>query len=257
MRYSHLASAALVFCALAPMAAFAQPAPMAGGAPPSGPAPADADDAQPSVTVVNGLVIHHTPVDPPNESNVDYFWRKSDEAFHAGDYPRAVQLHRAIVALDPSDIDSYGVAAWLLWSMGKTQDADDFLAVGLKANPKNSDMWDTAAQQYDLEKELSNAADGYAKAVAMADPKLCNDNDMLRRRYAHALEHNGHLPEAQGVWEGLVKDYPADGVVARNLDRVKREIAAGATRTDALGTGVTTPVPAPAAPISAPAMTTQ
>ena len=254
MRFPHFATATLALCALAPLAAFAQPASIAGGAPASGSAPADAEDGQPAVTVVNGLVIHHTPVDPPNESNVDYFWRKSDEAFHAGDYPRAVQLHRAIVALDPSDVDSYGVAAWLLWSMGKTQDADNFLGVGLKANPKNSDMWDTAAQQYDLEKELPAAEDAYTKAVALGDPKLCNDNDMLRRRLAHALEHNGHLPEAQGVWEGLVKDYPADPVAAHNLDRVKREIAAGATRTDALGAGVTS---APPAPATAPIATTQ
>src|SRR5687768_13429347 len=58
------------------------------------------------------------PIDPRNESNLDYFWRKSDDAFHAGDYERAVACHRAIVALDPADIESYGVASWLLWSMG-------------------------------------------------------------------------------------------------------------------------------------------
>lgn len=248
MRFPHFASASLVLCALAPLTAFAQPAAGAGGTPPAGSAPAEVGDTTPSVTVVNGLIIHHTPVDPPDESNVDYFWRKSDEAFHSGDYPRAIQLHRAIVVLDPADVDSYGVGAWLLWSMGKTQDADAFLAEGLKANPKDSDMWDTAAQQYDLEKEVAAAEDGYAKAVGFADPKLSNDNSMLRRRYAHALEHNGHLPQAQGVWEALVKDYPTDPVIAHNLDRVRREIAAGATRTDALGSGATgaPPVPAPA-----------
>src|SRR5690606_5520562 len=50
---------------------------------------------------------------PSEETTLDYFWRKSDEAFHAGDYPRAIDLHKAIVALDPGDIESYSVAAWL------------------------------------------------------------------------------------------------------------------------------------------------
>ena len=79
---------------------------------------------------------HSKPVDEKNESNVDYFWRKSDEAFHAGDYPRAIQLHRAIVALDPQDTESFSVGAWLMWSLGNKDEATTFLEQGLKANPR-------------------------------------------------------------------------------------------------------------------------
>ncbi|HEX8833811.1 MAG TPA: tetratricopeptide repeat protein, partial [Abditibacteriaceae bacterium] len=70
-----------------------------------------------------------------NETNTSYFWRKSDEAFHAGDYPRAIGLHKAIVALDPADVESYGVAAWLMWSMGSGDEAVAHIKRGLAANP--------------------------------------------------------------------------------------------------------------------------
>src|SRR5215216_253999 len=81
-------------------------------------------------------------------SNSDYFLARSDEAFHLGDYERAVQLHRARVAIDPEAIDSWGAAAWLLWSMGRGDEAAEFIERGLKVNPDNWEMWNEAGQHY-------------------------------------------------------------------------------------------------------------
>ncbi|MBW3637707.1 MAG: tetratricopeptide repeat protein, partial [Armatimonadetes bacterium] len=69
------------------------------------------------------------------ETAVDKLWRESDVACHAGDYARAVALHRQIVALEPDDVESYSVALWLLWSMEKPAEAVQFIEKGLKANP--------------------------------------------------------------------------------------------------------------------------
>lgn len=163
--------------------------------------------------------VHQEAAPAKDESPVDYFWRKSDEAFHAGDYPRAVGLHRAIVALDPSDVESYSVGAWLLWSLGKPDEAVQFLQVGLKANPKDPEMWDAAAQHYDLQKRFTDSESAYAKAVELSGKDA---PQLLRRRYAHAAEHAGDWNKSVEIWRALVADYPDEAVNKNNLARVEK-----------------------------------
>jgi tetratricopeptide (TPR) repeat protein len=169
--------------------------------------------------------VHREAVPAKDETPVDYFWRKSDEAFHAGDYPRAIGLHRAIVALDPTQVESYGVGSWLLWSMGKPEEALQFLQIGLKANPQDSEMWEAAAQQYNLQKRFTDSRDAYAKAVELAGKDA---PQMLRRRYAHAAEHAGDWNKSAEIWRGLVADFPNDVVNKNNLARVEKGPPAGA-----------------------------
>ena len=207
----------LLLCALlaAPLCSHAAPVAdksAASSAPPAMQAGHDDDDGHDHGDNVKG-----------NEGSlVDYFWRRSDAAFHAGDYPRAIELHRAIVALDPSDTESYGVGAWLLWSLDKKDEADAFIAKGLKHNPDNSEMWNVAAQQYGLEKEFASERDAYAKSVSLAGKDA---DQMLRRRYAHASEHAGDLGGSAQIWRGLVADFPNEAVNKSNLARVEAELA--------------------------------
>lgn len=159
--------------------------------------------------------------DPRDETLVDYLWRKSDVAFHAGDYERAVGIHRAIVIVDPTDVESYSVGSWLLWSMGKGPDAMAFIKQGLDANPKDYEMWDAAGQHYDLQKKLLEAKAAYGQSVQLAGKDA---PELLRRRYAHACEHAGDLEGSLDVWKKLVADYPNDAVDKNNMARVQRAI---------------------------------
>lgn len=153
-----------------------------------------------------------------DETLADYFWRKSDAAFHAGDYERAVGLHKAIVAADPTDVESYGVAAWLMWSMGRVDDSNAHIEQGLRANPQESEMWDAAGQHYDLQKKHALARDSYQKAIELAGPRAAM---MLRRRLAHASEHAGDYALSIRTWQQLVRDFPDDAVNKNNLARVE------------------------------------
>ena len=162
--------------------------------------------------------------DLANESMVDYFWRKSDVAFHAGDYPRAINLHKAIVILAPDEVDSYGAGAWLMWSLGNSKEALDFIDQGLKANPSDPEMWNTAAEQYDLMKKFKDAQGAYGKAIALSGKSA---PELLRRCYAHAAEHAGDLSASLDTWTALVKDYPNDAVDKNNLARVQALIKSG------------------------------
>lgn len=164
---------------------------------------------------------------PADETQVDQFWRLSDEAFHDGDYPRAISFHKAIVLLDPHDTESYGNAAWLMWSLGQKDQALAHIARGLKANPTDSEMWDVAGQQYDLQKKETpalavKAKDAFADAVKFltADADK-NDAQMLRRRLAHAAEKAGDLPLSISTWRQLVADFHKDAVNKNNLARVE------------------------------------
>lgn len=152
---------------------------------------------------------------------VDRLWEQSDAKFHKGDYPGAVALHRKIVALEPNDVESYSVAAWLLWSLGKRADAMQFIQKGLKANPKSSEMWDAAGQHYNLQKRRAEAENAFAKAIEVGG-KSAKADLMLRRRYAHAAQNAGHLAKSIGLWRALVADFPKDVVNKNNLARVQK-----------------------------------
>ena len=157
----------------------------------------------------------------PGDGPTDELWRRSDAAFHAGDFAGAVELHRQIVKIDPGDVESYGVAAWLLWSMEKGDQADAFIAQGLKSNPDNWEMWQTAGDQYGLERKPALERDAYAKAIDLAGKSA---DQMLRRRFAHAAEKAGDLPASAQAWRGLVADFPDEPVNKDNLARVEARI---------------------------------
>ncbi len=154
------------------------------------------------------------------ETPLDALWRKSDAAFHAGNYPLAIGFHRKIVALDPGEVESYSVAAWLLWSLGKPDEALQFIQKGLKANPKNPEMWDAAGQHYNLQKRAFDAEIAFGKAIGFT-PKGKVDM-MLRRRFAHAAQDAGHLAKSIGIWRALARDFPKNDVNKNNLARVQK-----------------------------------
>ena len=161
------------------------------------------------------------------ESNVDFFWRKSDEAFHAGDYERAVMWHHAIVALDPGDIQSWSVASWLLWSMGRGADATAWVDKGLRANPGSWEMWNEAGEQFELQKLDARSLEAYQHALQIlpADADR-QDAQLLRRRLAHSAERNKDLSLAARTWRDLVRDYPDEAVNKNNLARVQAQAQA-------------------------------
>ena len=157
------------------------------------------------------------------EDNYNFFLRKSDEAFHEGDYPRAIACHRAIIALEPDSVDSYGVAAWLLWSSEKGDEAIALIERGIAANPTNWEMMDEAAQHFDLRKMNGRSAALYKRALELL-PKD-EPSQMLRRRYAHAAEKSGDLQTSVAVWRALASEFPDEGVNKNNLTRVEQSLA--------------------------------
>ncbi|MEO6908103.1 MAG: tetratricopeptide repeat protein [Abditibacteriaceae bacterium] len=152
------------------------------------------------------------------QAKIDLLWKQSDEAFHNGNYPLAISYHKAIVALDPHDVESYSDAAWLMWSLGHGDEAQQHINRGIAANLKDWNMWDAAGQQDDLQKYFSKAEFAFSQAVKFIPAK--EDSQMLRRRWAHAAENAGNIKTAIGIWQQLVKNYPNEAVNKNNLNRI-------------------------------------
>ena len=164
------------------------------------------------------------------EERIVSLWKQSDKAFHAGNYPLAVSFHRQIVAIDPADVEAYSNAAWLLWSMGKGDDALAFLQRGIKANPKNADMWEALGNHYgSFLKRHREAQVAYTRAIQYS-PSGAN-TQMLRRRLAHAAEGAGDLQTSLSTWRALVRDYPGIPVNRNNLARVEKLMKRGSVST--------------------------
>jgi tetratricopeptide (TPR) repeat protein len=161
---------------------------------------------------------------------LDALWKQTDVAFHNGDYPRAIALHRQITAIDPTDVESYSNAAWLLWSSGKGTEALTHLQKGIKANPKNPQMWETLGDHLgSFRKRPRDAQIAYTRALQYSKPGA--NTQMLRRRLAHAAERAGDLRTSVATWRGLVRDYPGVPVNQNNLRRVEALLNRGTTST--------------------------
>jgi tetratricopeptide (TPR) repeat protein len=152
------------------------------------------------------------------QEKLDALWKQSDKAFHDGDYKTAIGFHRQIVALDPSDVESYSVAAWLIWSLGDGRAATEHLFKGVKANPKSAAAWNALGENYDLQQHPRPAMKSYAQALKLSPAKA--NTELLRRRLAHAARRAGDLPTSIATWQSLVRDYPSE-VNKRNLKRVQ------------------------------------
>lgn len=160
-------------------------------------------------------------------------WEKSDKAFHDGDYETAIIYHRQIEEVDPHDVESFGVASWLIWSLGRKDAALKHIERGLKVNGADWNMWDEAGQHYVLQAGrdeasplLGKAKDAFARAVEIL-PKDADKKDaqMLRRRLAHAADKAGDLELSLATWTKLVEDFPDEIVNKNNRARVEQKIA--------------------------------
>jgi tetratricopeptide (TPR) repeat protein len=96
-------------------------------------------DAEPTGKVSRSRPTEDTEADAStkrNEELANYFWLKADAAFEKGDYDRAIALYKAVMAIEPDNVQAYSNAAWLTWSVGRGEEATAMLQRGTQANPK-------------------------------------------------------------------------------------------------------------------------
>ena len=165
------------------------------------------------------------------EQWLDKLWRESDEAFHKGDFPLAVEKFKAIVVLDPDDVEAFSTGAWLMWSLGNGDEASAFMRRGVQLSPNDGDMWEAAADHFDQRKVFApEVLRDYQKALELAPSD--KNTRLLRHRVAIAAQIVGDLELAQQVWTEVVKLYPDDVTAARRLQLLKEGQPSPAPRVD-------------------------
>jgi tetratricopeptide (TPR) repeat protein len=144
----------------------------------------------------------------------------TDMHFHKGEYNHIVNLSRMAVAANPSDVDMYADAGWLLWSMDRDAEAVALYEQGIKANPNSYYMLDELGQYYyNRKKDWPRAITYYERAARKPD---CSE--ITLHMLAHAYERNKQLDKALATWERVLKHNDA-GPARVNYDRIKKLMA--------------------------------
>jgi tetratricopeptide (TPR) repeat protein len=144
----------------------------------------------------------------------------SDAHWHKGEYNHVVNLLKMVVAGQPDNLEAYGNAGWLLWSMNKDQEAIALYEQGIKANPKSYYMYDEMGfYYYNRKKDYPKAIQYFEKSVKSPDVK-----PMSLHLLAHAYERTGQLKLSLQTWERAAKiSGPQNGAAKANLERVKKK----------------------------------
>lgn len=151
---------------------------------------------------------------------LDHMWVSTDRHWHKGEYNHIVNLSRMIVAGRPAQLDAYGNAGWLLWSMDRDAEAVDLYKQGARANPKSYFLFNELGFYYAQHKrDFAAGLPWYEKAAATPDCPA-----FVLHMLAHCYEKTGQLPKALAVWTRAAKDTgnPSRAAAIVNRNRVQR-----------------------------------
>jgi hypothetical protein len=145
----------------------------------------------------------------------DRYILESDWWWHDGNYEQGIRCMEALVFLDPSDVQSFGLIAWLQWNLGREAESVATLKKCIEANPSNPDAHFELGRHYMTEKQYALAEEPLRKSLELGGDHLAH------RQYAHCLEKLGRLNESLAEWAKILETLPNDAAARYNHDRIK------------------------------------
>ncbi|HZP81181.1 MAG TPA: tetratricopeptide repeat protein [Chthonomonadaceae bacterium] len=146
-------------------------------------------------------------------------WNQTDAHFHQGEYNHIINLSRIVAQGDPKNVDAYANSAWLLWSMGRSDEAVDILKQGLASNKDTFYFYDELGQHYlNQRKDPKTALTYYEEAVKFKCPYYTWHN------LAHCYEKTNQWDKAVRAWESATQ-YVDDQLAPVRLRRARAELA--------------------------------
>ena len=149
------------------------------------------------------------------------FILEGDWWWHGGDYEQGIRCMEALVFLDPGDIESFGVIAWLQRSLGRESESVATLKRCIAANPKDPAAHFELGFHYMTDEKYALAEPDLRRSVELGGDHLCI------RQYANCLEKLGRPREALELWSKLLAMRPNDSAARFNCDRLAKLLAAG------------------------------
>lgn len=151
----------------------------------------------------------------------DMYSRESDWWWHQGDFEQSVRAMQSLVFIDPGDVQSFALIAWLQTSLHRPAEAVQTLNRLVAANPRDPDAYYELGLHYMNAKDFAHAEAPLRKSVELGDDKL------VRRLFAHCLEGEGKLNECLDQWTIILQALPNDAAAQYNHDRIKKLLDAG------------------------------
>lgn len=145
----------------------------------------------------------------------DNLWTESDKYWHEGRLDVCVGIHRLIVEIDPTFVEAYDIAAWLLSSDGRDAEAEALYRRGVAANPNR---WEPAfdfGMFYYQKKDFNNAEKCLAQSTTKSAPTY------VWKMLAHSQEKQGKYGPALETWVKVKSLDPNDPVVDNAIARNK------------------------------------
>jgi tetratricopeptide (TPR) repeat protein len=142
---------------------------------------------------------------------------------------------RISAELDPHRIDTYTVAAyWLRNSLGKVDDAEQFLREGLRNNPASYDLWYELGLLYiENRHDLTRARNAWELSLrywqkeepSKAEPDLIG-YERIVVHLADLAERTGNLERAIQYYEMVLKTSPNPEVVREQIVNLEQKLTA-------------------------------
>ena len=134
--------------------------------------------------------------------------------FHTGEWNKTVAALERVIALNPSDINAYANAAWLLWSSGNTDAAIALYQRMVEKNPYSSEAYYVYGSYHYFRQQWKEALPLLEQAVKLgvAAPK--------NHLYGHCLEKLERKPDALTFWRQLLAADPKDEVAKKQIDKL-------------------------------------
>ena len=134
--------------------------------------------------------------------------------FHTGEWNKTVAALERVIALNPSDINAYANAAWLLWSSGNTDAAIALYQRMVEKNPSSSEAYYVYGSYHYFRRQWKEALPLLEQAVKLGVPSPKN------HLYGHCLEKLERKQDALAFWRQLLTADPRDEVAKKQLDKL-------------------------------------
>jgi len=146
-------------------------------------------------------------------------WSQTDEHYHDGEFNHVINLSRIVAQGDPHNMEAYANPAYLLWSTGRSDEAEAILKQGLEANPNNYYMYDELGTYWLIYRKDPKAAIPFYEKAVKFDCPFAPWNSL-----ANCYEKTDQLEKAIAAWErGTL--YPGDAVAIVRLKRARARLA--------------------------------
>jgi tetratricopeptide (TPR) repeat protein len=149
----------------------------------------------------------------------DKLGEQADDWFHRGDYKRSIQAFKMRIAYDPSDLQSYFLAAWLLWSSGDDAAAQEMYQSSVRAAP------DSYEPYMEIGMHWSNRRDDRKAALWLFH--ACNRGAPVAawKTLSHSYRRLGLLQDAIRIMREAKTMDPNDPTIDTNIQWLQEQIA--------------------------------